>query len=622
MLVTLHPRPPTSGLRVEVLRRNPYTLPMRAGPHTLALLALLILPASIVLDSFAQTRQQELAIIREVRFVGNAVVTDRQLRDLVAAKPSLPLNKSILANDLRSIREHYVQLGYYNARITVNSLAFTSDSAFVDVTLGIVEGIPSVIGTLKLTGNHEWSADEVLSQFDLGPGDILDHSILERDIDNLLDRYEQRGYPFTQCEVAGIVRRPGEERDSLDVLLRIDEGERMTIDEIRVEGNKETDARVIVRETRLNTGELFNPVKVDAIRPRLSRLNIFSSVSDPELYLRKGKGGLLIKVQEGRTSTFDGVVGYIPANAAGESGYVTGLASISMRNLFGTGRKLALRWQREDRFSQELSLRYQEPWIFGFPANIGGGFLQRQQDTSYVRRVFDLRGELMLSEELSVSGLFGSESVIPSSDSTLSRTFRSATTTFGVEVLYDTRDDAYSPTSGARYRTDYQYGRKRISDIPPNLPQVAQRVTVQRFSLDLDVFVSPFRRQVVAVGFHGRELRSGQPEESEMYRFGGARTLRGYRENQFLGSRLAWINSEYRFLLARRTFVYGFVDNGYYLRPADPIRLIPRSDAFKVGYGIGVQLETGLGNLGVSFAFGEGDTFGTGKIHVGLINEF
>ncbi len=64
------------------------------------------------------------------------------------------------------------------------------------------------------------------------------------------------------------------------------------------------------------------------------------------------------------------------------------------------------------------------------------------------------------------------------------------------------------------------------------------------------------------------------------------------------------------------------MDGGYDLRPAEDIRGISRSDAFKYGYGIGVQLETVLGNLGVSFALGQGDSFSTAKIHFGIINDF
>jgi outer membrane protein insertion porin family len=339
--------------------------------------------------------------------------------------------------------------------------------------------------------------------------------------------------------------------------------------------------------------------------------------------MRGASGGLLIRVKEGNTSTFDGVIGYLPATAAGEGGYFTGLASISMRNLFGTGRKLSVQWQREDKQSQELGLRYLEPWVFNIPANLTGGFFQRQQDTSYIRRVIDVKGELMLSDELSIALTLGSENVIPSLDTTVNRVFKSSTITLGLELQLDTRDDIYSPTRGAHYLTDYQYGKKSTSNVPDALvSHVPARANTQKITLDMDFFQSTFSHQVAAVGFHGRELQSGQLEESEMFRFGGAKTLRGYRENQFLGSRVAWSNFEYRFLLARRSFFYGFIDAGYYSRPADELRAIPKSEAFKYGYGIGIQFESGLGNLGVSFALGQGDTFTQGKIHVGLINEF
>ena len=582
----------------------------------IALLTVLFLCA-IDLTAATSPRIQRLTIS------GNSAFTSRELLEDLSSRASLAYSRTILDNDIRSIRDRYRHEGFLDVTVHPGELAFSNDSSTVDVTISIDEGRRSLVGIVAVTGASVFSEGDIVSHFETTSGHPLDESTLEQDIGDLLGRYERAGYPLAQCQVAGIQRRAGEDHDSLNITVAVDEGRRVTIDEIRVQGNKETDPAVVIRETRLKMGETFNPVKVDAIRQRLQRLNIFSDVSEPELYMRRNAGGLLIKVREGNTNTFDGVIGYIPSTTTGQSGYVTGLASIAMRNLFGTGRKLSFNWQREDRNSQELSVRYVEPWIFGFPINIGGGFLQRQQDTSYVRRVVDLKSELMISEELSASLLFGSESVIPSADSAASRVFRSSTTTYGVELQYDTRDDLYSPTSGVRYTTNYSFGRKRITNVPEEYSSnVRSRVIVQKFALDLDMYLSTFMHQVLAFGVHGRELQSGQIEEGDMFRLGGARTLRGYRENQFIGSRVAWSNTEYRFLMARRSFIYGFVDGGYYLRPADDVRGILKTDAFKYGYGIGVQLETGLGNLGVSFALGQGDTFATGKIHFGLINEF
>ena len=579
--------------------------------------------AFLLLSSASLLSASPPSTIRSVIVEGNEAVSAREVLGWLSSRPSQQFSETVTRNDLREIRARYRALGFLGARAEFAAERYSADSSSVDLIVRIQEGKKTVVASVVVRGTSVLTPPEALDQFDVRPGAPLDQSALEQDLEVLVKRYEMLGYPFVQCSVDSMGVRPGGEEDSLEVTIGVREGERVTIDEVRVEGNRETDPSVVVRESRVVPGELYNPAKIGAIRERLNRLNIFSGVSEPELYLRGPKGGLLIRVQEGSTNTFDGIVGYIPGATAGQSGYFTGLATVAMRNLFGTGRKLSVRWQKEDRTSQELALRYVEPWLFGYPVNLGGGFLQRQQDTSYVRRVLDLNTELMLSDQLSIGLILSSESVIPSSDTTINRAFESTTTTIGGEIQYDTRDDLYSPTKGARYHTDYHYGRKRIRNVPAGTPApVATDAAVQRLGVDLDCFFATFTRQVLAVGLHGREIFSGQPEESEMYRLGGTNTLRGYRESEFLGSQVIWSNTEYRFLLARRSFFFGFLDTGYYLRAADEARGIPQSQAFKYGYGIGVRLDTSLGNMGVSFALGEGDSFRNAKIHFGLVNEF
>ena len=563
------------------------------------------------------------AELQSIRITGNSSASTREILDWLSIKTGTPFSEPAFRNNLRSVSDNLRRLGYLGAEAIIAAMEYTADSAFVAVTVDVTEGRRSVIGAISCTGQHQFTQEAILDEFEVHRGDPLDAGLLEQDIDALLSRYEKLGFPLARCEVQTLESRPGDEADSLLLLLRIDEGQRVTIDEISVAGNRETKASVVVRETRVTPGELFNPAKVNAIKTRLNRLNIFSSVSEPELYMRGATGGLLITVQEGNTNTFDGVVGYVPAAAAGESGYVTGLVSVAMRNLFGTGRKLNVRWQREDRYSQELGLRYIEPWIFGAPVNLGGGFQQRQQDSSYIHRIMDGEGDLMLSEELSVGILVRSEEVIPTVDSLhVSNTRPSSTMAIGANILYDTRNDLYNPTTGARYRIEYSYGKKRLSDGASSSVVGSGRTEVQRLLLDLEFYVPSFARQVIAFGLHGYEVRGIAIQESDMFRFGGARTLRGYRENQFIGSRVAWTNAEYRFLLGRRSFLFGFLDTGYYGRPADLEEGLSGEDAFKYGYGFGLRTDTPLGNISISFALGQGDSFSQGKIHIGLINEF
>ena len=476
-----------------------------------------------------------------------------------------------------------------------------------------------MVGSIAIVGVEEIPRGELLAEFETSTGSALISATLEEDIAGLLGRYELLGYPFARCSVASMNIRRGPEVDSIDVRLSLQRGRRVTIEEIRVEGTEETDPDVIIRETRIRPGELYDPLRVERIRDRLNRLNIFSEVSEPELYLRGERGGLLITVREGPTNSFDGVLGYIPATSEGSDGYLMGLVSVGMRNLFGTGRKLSLRWYRQDQYSQELMVRYTEPWVFSLPLNLGGGFFQRQQDSSFVRRVVDARGELMASEQLTLAASFESTSTIPSADSAAQRVRRSSSVALGVGLTYDSRDDSYAPQGGVFLQTDYSYGRKS-SLADSRTPE--QRSSQQRIITDLEFYVGTFERQVVALQAHVRQVTGGDLEESDIFRMGGARSLRGYRENQFLGSVVMWANNEYRLGLARRTFLFAFFDAGYYSRPSDDAAGIAGTSEFLYGYGVGMRLTTGIGMLGLSIGLGKGDTFATAKVHVGLINEF
>lgn len=559
-------------------------------------------------------------ILRSIDIADNDALTKREILNTLEFKPSSVFSPARLQQGMERLLALYHNNGYYFASVSVDSLVYSSDSSGVDIFMRVKEESRALIRSIGIEGNTVFTTEQIFREFDSRPGAVFLPSRLERDIDNLLASYEQSGYPLTKVSISDIRSRIDSSSSDLEIDLRVEEGELVRINEISVEGNTETKADVVVRETRLREGEPYNAEKIRTIPRKLNRLNIFSSVNEPELYMTSRGGGVLIRVEEGPANAFDGVLGYVPSSG-GETGYFTGVVDVGMRNLFGTARKLNVRWQREDRFSQELFLKYVEPWVLGEPVNLGGSFFQRQQDTTYVRRTIELRTDLLVTENLSLGALYNHEVIVPSSSLVGQAVFNSSTITTGLEVRYDLRDDIVSPTSGILYRSDYRIGRKKIFGLP-DTTSAKTRLTVQRFGMDVEWYLQTFERQVLALALHGREIRSDQIELSDLYRFGGATTMRGYRESQFVGSRVVWSNVEYRFSLARRSYVFGFFDTGYYYRPGDDAKGTASAQAVKYGYGIGLRVETALGNIGVSFALGEGDSFNQGKIHFGLMNEF
>lgn len=551
-------------------------------------------------------------VVRGIRFEGNSALAAGDIAGVLHSTPGAPWSASLMADDLESILNLYHERGFYRADVRVDTLVFSDDSSRVEITFGVSEGERTPVGEIHLGGNRALGSAELLRVCDTRAGGVFDSRIFEADVDRMLSLYDRIGYPYAAISVAGI-SIPPESPGSLRIDLSVREGALVSIDEFRIEGNTETKDNVILRETRIRLHDRFDVEKVEAIRSSLKRLGIFSRVDEPQLYTTaSGEGGLLIRVAEGQANTFDGIAGYVPPEVSGGDGFLIGSVNVGMRNLFGTGRRFSARWQRESPQTQEIALAYDEPWVLDLPVSLGVAFSQRQQDSTYVRTFVEAKADLSLTDALSLGGFVDREAVIPSAG--VAAVPRSRSLSAGMRISYDTRDDPVVPTGGLLCRTSYQFGSKTSGD---------DNSSLSRIGLDAEFVLATFPHQVVFLGLHGREETNDRPDPSDLYRFGGTNSLRGYRENQFTGTRVAWTNSEYRFLLARRSYAFGFFDTGYSFLPA---ALRPPASSslqqVKVGYGIGIQMETALGDIRVGFALGEGDSFAQGKVHVGLRNEF
>lgn len=515
--------------------------------------------------------------------------------------------------------------GYFHVtfnKVELHKIDSTKSSLQIDLT----EGKPTLIYKINFGKpvRDSLHVANLLAQIENTP---LTSSNIDYALSKVLDYYENKGFPFSSIRIESIEFQDDSTNENhlANLLLYIDDGTKSTIDRIEIDGNDKTKDFVIMRALQFKNGEEYSQKKIDDIPNRLNRLRFFEPVEPSNYYFNsKQESVLRISIKEKQTNFFDGIVGYIPAASDKESGYLTGFVNVNLRNMFGTGRAASLRWQQESRSSQELELRYLEPWLFDFPFNIEGSLFQRKQDSTYIRRDLEGRLEYLATDEISASILIASQSTIPSVLSTTNFTvFNSSSFTTGINFKIDTRDDFYTPTRGVYFNNTYKYTSKRINGPSAFItPDTKTEITLRRLEFDLNIFQQLFQKQVAALGVHARELRGDNIELSDLYFLGGTNSLRGYREKQFQGNRILWSNLEYRLLLSRRSFAFLFFDSGYFLRNEDKQKNIPENSSFKIGYGFGLNIETGLGVLGVSFALAKGDSFGEGKIHFGIVNEF
>src|SRR5690606_26046770 len=130
------------------------------------------------------------------------------------------------------------------------------------------------------------------------------------------------------------------------------------------------------------------------------------------------------------------------------------------------------------------------------------------------------------------------------------------------------------------------------------------------------VFVPTLRRQVLVLGGDAALLLGDVYDDSDLFRFGGATSLRGYDEEQFRGNVVGRALVEYRYQIDRTSFAFLFADVGYIRRPETPG--VSGDESVRPGYGLGLQYRTPLGLVNVSYALNPDDGPTRGKVHLGL----
>lgn len=560
--------------------------------------------------------------VRKIRFPGVRAFSTSELEGFLDISRGDTLDLATLPARLRALEDSLVVADYLFAHV---------DSVALDtlrrgrVNLSVYVNL----GSLARVGRVQWQQDslfvspKVARAVRIHRGAVFRWAALRSDIAAILDDLNNHGWPFARVTILDIVPQVRDVPE-VDVILRIQKGPQAKVSFLRFVGNKLTKSQVLQRETRLRLGKPYSELNAWRARRYLQRLPFLSSAEMPEIVFDEaGRTGLAFTVVEAPSTYIDVVAGYLPGQSEGQTGTLTGLVDVNLLNLFGTGRRALIHWDRPGRTVQTIRLEYEEPWVARMPLALAAGFKQRIEDTLYVERELGLRATATLTEAVEVWGRARFQEVITDSVSRATLGF-SATRTHGLEVgfQWDTRDWPLNPRSGAMFSTFAGIGWRRASADASLGGESRHRQNLA--GLDAEAALEIFPRWVIDIAFHGKMLQSDEPEIllPDLFRLGGARSLRGYREEQFLGSRIGWVNLELRYWLGPGSRFFGFVDGGAFFRERWEGERRERLQGFKVGVGTGLRVETPLGIWGFDYALGEGDRLLSGKVHLSVRSEF
>lgn len=549
----------------------------------------------------------------ELVFVGNTVFSSSWLRSFCAASGD-PRVDETNARVKQRILLAYQNIGYLSAAIESTSVARTS--RLNKLVVYIREGQQTRLGSFRFSGNRNFSSEELAAACGLREGAILGRDLFDRAVERIVEYMADRGFPFAGAKI-GDFRQDG---NNLGFAFMIDEGPLCTVGDVALENSGALNPKALGRALGIGLGEKYSERTLRRGLGYLKRTMLFTEVGEPVVFIytqegepaqkpiQESKVKIAVPVRDRKTTNVAGAIGF-----RGRTNEVTGGVSLSLLNIARTGRSAKTSWEAAGRNVSTFYLSYAEPWVMGLPFTSSISFEQVIRDTLFARTSFGAVLKVPLTSVASARVGTSFEKAL-NTDGPRTRSSRLAWLG-GIELV----------SGGASWGSDNSFlatldgtrGDKRISYLSDNrtnkevFSTLMGRMLLQRRFKRSQIALADVKASAI---LEGRQLAT----PDELFTLGGKRTLRGYSERQFLASTVGSIQFEYGVVVGEEGGrVFAFLDCGYASTPA-----VSTTDRFHTGYGIGLKVPSPIGLAGIDFGLPSGESFGSGKIHVGLEGTF
>ena len=281
------------------------------------------------------------------------------------------------AEDKKNLIKKYNEYGYRDAMIVKDSV-WNVDPKHVDIYVKVDEGKKYYIRNIKWVGNTVYSTDYLSRLLDMKKGDVYNQTYLNKrlsqDEDAVGNAYWNNGYLFynlqpTEVNIVG---------DSIDLEMRITEGQQARINRVKINGNDRLYENVVRRELRTKPGDLFSKEALQRSARELASMGHFDPEAInpvPEPNYEDGTVDINYNLKQKSNDQVELSLGWGQTGVIGRVGLK--LNNFSMANLFrknrehrgilpiGDGETLSLGAQTNGTYYQSYNAQYSTNWLGG-----------------------------------------------------------------------------------------------------------------------------------------------------------------------------------------------------------------------------------------------------------------
>ena len=465
------------------------------------------------------------------------------------------------------------------------------------------------IQSISFEGNTLYKDAELEKALGIKKGEILNGNLLNPDKNGIIKLYNKDGYSVARIESINVSNEG-------DIKIGLSEG---VVDSVefekapsRKDNERQSEKRSVLRTKpyifervqKIKPGQIFQTKNIKDTVEELYRTGMFTSIEPVLEGKEDDPNARVVKllVEERPTTTINGSISY------GTSVGLVGELKLADSNFLGKGQDAAITLSASNKGDKTFDISWFDPWIRGTERVQAGGTIywnvsvDDNADPDEVEKVKKIGTRWTIGKGLNsdlyvrlaarydhYEELFSNKKVNDKYN----------LLAVGPSLIYDTRNNQYSPTKGIY--SIFSYERGELINDPRKYDQ---------FEADLRAYHPTFfgDKNVMAYRVAWGSTGSGTPEALR-FSIGGAESIRGYDYSAFDGYDKFHATIENRTKINDTLQLVAFFDigNAWQKESKDPITgkkiyKPNRKDAhdfkdLKKGYGVGVRLNTPIGPL-------------------------
>ena len=473
----------------------------------------------------------------ELILVAKDTIQNRIVSEIYHTKKHL--QKKDALDEIDRILQQVKKGGFFTARI--DSISKTNKELIAYLDLG--KKINEIIIVTK--------KDNTNGIIDSGVDSIKIKTREFSDLTNqLLKQIDRKGNSFSEITYVN----PLLKNDTLFLEMKISNSSPRKIDKVITRGYEDFPKKFISKYFLIDKNTVFSKQKLNQVSALSNKLDFIKEKKAPEVLFKKDSTHLYLFLDKIGISSFDGLVNF-SSKENGKGLLLNGNLDLKLNNTFNTGEKFEIIWNKVSDEKTDFKINSYVPYILNSKFSTTLEFYLYRQDSTFINTNFELKTDYSINQKSHASILYSSEKsnyLLNISNNDLA-SYSNYFIGVGYELKKSSTSNLYKYKNGSNL--NLTIGKRKTDK---------ESINQLKFHFSAFANVQINNRGYLNIKNESGLLTSKNYLLNELFRIGGANSIRGYNEQSIFTNGYSYSNIEFRYSLDSSSYLYSITDLGVY----------------------------------------------------------